>query len=164
MRTTTALALVPLFLVSACNKDDAQDPRHPTQGSQDIIGESFHFKVKPDEWDPHGTPGDDTHGYAVSKNVHMISEAIAATGIVRVHLQRDNTGWVELPVLAHQGAPGGVNWRSIHRAGEVEIRLDQNGASFSRPDQVMTFKVVAFAQHELSGDGTGEYAPVKDLN
>jgi|GEM_PF-3140650 len=143
MRTTATLALASLFLLSSCNDEDKVAPRPPV-GPQDIAGQEFHFKVKAEEWVAYGTPGDDTHGYTVNKNVYILTDDLAQNGTVQVYVKRANNNFVQLPLLAHEGAPGGVNWRFSYRANLVQIFIDKNGDVFSPADEVMSFKVVVF--------------------
>lgn len=148
MRTTATLALASLLILSACNDKDQAGPRPPI-GPEDIAGQSFSFKVKAEEWVVNGTPGDDTYGYMAIGDVNIITEGIAANGTVQVYVKRANNNWAELPLQAHQGAPGGVNWRFTYRTNLVQIFIDRNGESFSPPDELMVFKVVVFANHGL---------------
>lgn len=148
MRTFSTLALATMFLLGACTDDEQVGPRPPV-GPEDVAGQDFSFKVKAEDWVTHGTPGDDTHGYMVIGDVNIITEGIAANGVVRVYLKRANNSWAELPLLASQGAPGGVNWRFTYRTNMVQIFIDRNGESFSPPEELLVFKVVAFANHGL---------------
>lgn len=143
MRHTALLALAALLVLGSCNKDENATPPRMT-GQEDLVGQDFHFKVKADEWEAHGTPGDDTHGFMVLKDVSILTDAIAQNGTVRVYLKRANNNWSELPLQADQGSPGSVNWRFTYRAGLIQIFIDKNGESFSQPDQLMTFKAVVF--------------------
>jgi hypothetical protein len=143
MRLTASLALASLLLLGSCSDKETAAPRPPI-GQDDLMGQDFHFKVKPEEWETHGTPGDDLSGYMVIKDVYILTDAIAQNGVVRVYLKRANNNWAQLPLQAHQGAPGGVNWRFTYRAGSVQVFIDRNGESFSPPDALMTFKVVVF--------------------
>jgi hypothetical protein len=141
---TTAITLFVLIMLSACTRDDSAEPRPPI-GPEDVVGQSFVFKVKPADWSPNGTPGDDTYGFAAINTVNILTDAIAQDGTVQVYVQRANNNWSQLPVSATQGAPGGANWRYTYRAGSVQVFIDKNGASFEAPDQVMELKVVVFA-------------------
>jgi hypothetical protein len=143
MRLTASLALATLLVLGSCSDKETAAPRPPI-GQEDLMGQDFHFKVKPEEWETHGTPGDDLSGYMVIKDVYILTDAIAQNGVVRVYLERANNNWAQLPLQAHQGAPGGVNWRFTYRAGSVQVFIDRNGESFSPPDALMTFKVVVF--------------------
>jgi hypothetical protein len=143
MRLTASLALASLLLLGSCSDKETAAPRPPI-GQDDLMGQDFHFKVKPEEWETHGTPGDDLSGYMVIKDVYILTDAIAQNGVVRVYLKRANNNWAQLPLQAHQGAPGGVNWRFTYRAGSVQVFIDRNGESLSPPDALMTFKVVVF--------------------
>lgn len=135
------LALATLFLLSACTDDEQAQPR-PTVSAEDLAGQSRHFKVTSDTWLVNGNPGDDTFGFVATVDEAMITEAIFNDGRVRVHLQRANNNWAELPLLASQGAPGGLNWRFTYRIGLVQILIDRNGENFSAPEETMVFKVV----------------------
>lgn len=139
----TALLVLSAVLLAGCDKDENAKPRPPI-GQEDLVGQDLHFKVKPDEWEAHGTPGDDTHGYAVMKDVHILTDATAQHGTVRVYLRKGHNNWAQLPLKAHQGAPSGFNWRFTYRANLVQVFIDRNGEAFSPPDQLMTFKVVVF--------------------
>jgi hypothetical protein len=143
MRLPFTLALASLLLLGGCTDKENVTPRPPI-GQEDLMGQDFHFKVKADEWETHGTPGDDLFGYMVSKDVYILTDAIAQNGVVRVYVKRANNNWAQLPLQAHQGAPGGVNWRFTYRAGSVQVFIDRNGENFSPPDELMTFKVVVF--------------------
>ena len=143
MRLTASLALASLLLLGGCSDKETAAPRPPI-GQEDLMGQDFHFKVKPEEWEAHGTPGDDLSGYSVVKDVYILTDALAQNGTVRVYVKRANNNWAQLPLQAHQGAPGGVNWRFTYRAGSVQVLIDRNGESFSPPDQLMTFRVVVF--------------------
>jgi len=144
MRITAILLTASLLLLGSCTEKENASPRPPIIGQEDLTGQDFHFKVKAEEWETHGTPGDDLAGYMISKNVSILTDDIAQNGTVRVYVKRANNNFAELPIQAHQGAPGGVNWRFTHRAGSVQIFIDRNGETFTPPDQVMTFKVVVF--------------------
>ena len=143
MRLSTLVALSAALLLGACDKDENATPRPPL-GQEDMLGQDYHFKVKPEEWEPHGTPGDDLYGFVVSKDVPILTDALAQNGIVRVYVKRASNNYAQLPLQAHQGAPGGVNWRFTYRAGSVQVLIDRNGENFSPPDELMTFKVVVF--------------------
>lgn len=148
MRITAILLTASLILLGSCTEKENAEPR-PPMGQQDLVGQDFHFKVKAEEWETHGTPGDDLSGYMINKDVAILTNDIAVSGTVRVYVKRTNNNFAELPIQAHQGAPGGVNWRFTHRAGSVQIFIDRNGETFTPPDQVMTFKVVVFANQGL---------------
>lgn len=143
MRITAIFLTASLLLLGSCTEKENTSPRPPI-GQEDLTGQDFHFKVKAEEWETHGTPGDDLSGYTVSKDVYILTDAIAQNGTVRVYVKRANNNFAELPTQAHQGAPGGVNWRFSYRANLVQIFIDKNGAFFNAPDEVMTFKVVVF--------------------
>ncbi len=143
MRSITILALSALFLFSACTDDEPARPR-PIVSAEDLPGQSHMFKLNSDAWSEHGTLGDDTYGYMAVGCVDLITEAIISDGRVRLYIQRANNNWAELPLSAHQGAPGGMNWRFVHGPGVVKILIDRNGESFSSPDEALVFKAVVF--------------------
>lgn len=143
MKTTLSLAFATAIMFSACTEDEQARPR-PTMSAEDLSAQSLTIKVKTEEWLVQGTPGDDTFGYMAIGDVNLITEAIAASGRVRVYLQRANNNWAELPLLASQGAPGGVNWRFTYRTGLVQILIDRNGENFTPPTELTVFKVVVF--------------------
>lgn len=143
MRTLASLAFASLLLFAGCDEKDQATPRLPA-GPQDVGGQEYHFKVKAEEWEQYGTPGDDIQGYSIIKDVYILTDALAQNGTVRVYLGRGAGNWTELPLLAHQGAPGGYNWNFTYRAGSVRIFIDRNGEMFDAPDQVSSFKVVVF--------------------
>lgn len=144
MRSILILALASLFLFSACTDEEQVRPR-PMVSAEDLPGQSHMFKLNSDAWHVSGTPGDDTYGYMAVGCVDLITDAIITDGRVRLYVQRANNNWAELPLMAHQGAPGGVNWRFVHGPGVVKIMIDRNGESFSAPDETMVFKAVVFA-------------------
>ncbi|MCW5900197.1 MAG: hypothetical protein KIT10_13095 [Flavobacteriales bacterium] len=144
MRATRIPILICAILFSACDKDENAAPRPPL-GDNGLLGQEHHFKVKADEWSAYGIPGDDTHGYDVIKTVNIIDEGVLQSGTVRVYVKRSANNWAELPLLAHQGAPLGLNWRFDKGVGKVQVMIDRYGEKFSPPDQMMTFKVVVFA-------------------
>lgn len=143
MRIPTILALTALFALGGCTKDE-NSPLGPPNGQEDLVGQEFSFKVKSEEWEAFGTPGDDTHGYAAIGEVYILTDENTQNGTVRVYVKRGTNNWAELPMLADQGAPLGVNWRFTCRAGSVQVIIDRNGAAFDPPNELMVFKAVVF--------------------
>lgn len=132
------------MLLSGCGKgDDASPPRSPLV-QDGAVPQSSIFKVKSDEWAMQGTPGDDTYGYEVTKNVNIITAAVMQHGSVKVYLQRSNGSLSELPLLAGQGGPGGLNLRYQAGVGKVVVTVDQAGQPVTPPEAMLTFKVVVF--------------------
>ncbi len=155
MRITATFLIASLLLLGSCTEKENATPRPPI-GQEDLLGQEFQFKVKADEWVVNGTPGDDTFGYMAVGDVNIITEEIASNGVVRVSVKRANNNWSELPLQAQQGAPGGVNWRFTYRTNLVQVIIDRNGESFSPPDELMVFKVVAFADQGLASSPEAE--------
>ncbi len=139
------LAAAAMILVLAgCDKDrDAASPRSPIV-QDGAVPQSAIVKVKSDEWELVGTPGDDTYGYKVTKNSSLITAAVLQHGSVHVFLQRSNGSLQELPLLAGQGGPGGVNLRYQASVGQVTITVDRAGEEFSAPGEMLTFKVLVY--------------------
>lgn len=143
MRHFAPLALCSLMLLSACGTDDNAEPRpHPLQGG--MVGQEFGFKVKAEEWQPHGTPGSDTHGFAVMKDVYLLSPGVEQHNVVQLFVRRDLNNWVLLPMQAHEGAPEDVNWRYVCGTNKIQVAIDRSGEAFSAPGHLLTFKVVVF--------------------
>ena len=143
MRTQVLLALILAVMLGACTRDDDADARPPFS-QPELSGYEFGFKVKAEDWEAQGTPGDDTQGYSAISEVYLLTEEIIQNGTVRVYVKRGINNWAELPMQASQNAPHGVNWRFTCRAGSVQVLMDRNGESFDPPGELMVFKVVVF--------------------
>ena len=143
MRIASVLALAVLFAVIGCTKDE-NSPLGPPNGQEDLVGQEFSFKVKSEQWEVSGNPGDDTQGYAAISDVYLLTDEILQNGTVRVYVKRGFNNWAELPLQADQNAPHGVNWRFTCRAGSVQVLIDRNGESFDPPGEMMVFKAVVF--------------------
>ena len=143
MRFQVLLALALSFALGACIKDEDADARPPFS-QQALSGYEFGFKVKAEDWEAQGMPGDDTYGYSAISEVYLLTDDIIQNGTVRVYVKRGTNNWAELPVQASQNAPHGVNWRFTCRAGSVQVLMDRNGESFDPPGEMMVFKVVVF--------------------
>lgn len=144
MRHSVALALATLFLGSCVKDDDATPPTHPLQG--DPVGQTLNIKVKADEWEEHGTPGDDAYGYEVRKSAYLLTEDMVEHGTVQLSVQRGSGNWMPLPMLASEGAPEDMDWSYTYEAGHVRIHLDRNSEAFEAPDHLITFRLVVFSE------------------
>jgi hypothetical protein len=143
MRSILSLALAALVLAS-CTKDDAEPRTHPLQAN--MVGQTSNFKVKADEWEEHGTPGDDAYGYQVRKNAHLLTEGIMENGTVHLYVQRGAGNWLALPVQAHAGGPEDLDWNFTYEVGHVYVQIDRNGEAFDAPSDQMTFRLVVFSE------------------
>jgi hypothetical protein len=152
MKTFSALFLASALILSSCSDKEGGPPR-PIANAEDLVGETFHFKVKSEDWIVNGIPGDDTYGFAAKSNVAILTNATINQGQVRIYLQRGSNNWHELPSQAHQGAPYGVNWRFSLHPGMVRILIDRNGENFEPPSELCTFKIVTYMS---GGMGTGD--------
>jgi hypothetical protein len=145
MKPALIPAAITLLLATACNEGETVQPRPPLGGQGELVGQDFHFKIKPDEWEAFGTPGDEASGYVGTANASILSNEIAQHGTVRLYVMRNFGNYAQLPMLGHEGGPLGLNWRFTYRAGSVQVILDKNGAPFSPPGEVTSFKLVVFA-------------------
>ncbi len=133
----TTLLLASIFALSGCNKND---PTPPFTQEQQVM-ETRNLKISPDDWEPYGIPGDDTHGYAATATSPILDQTIVSEGLVQLHLQRSNGGWLPLPATIEQGAPDGMNWRFTYYPNGIRITLDRNGAKVTPPDVPLVFRL-----------------------
>ncbi len=139
------LGISASMLLISCDKDGAGPTPSPfTQ--EHMALQSQTVKIKAEEWEPFGVPGDDTHGYAATANVHVIDHHINANGVVRVQMQRSFNAWIELPITMAEGGPKNMNWRFDHKPGQIRIIIDRNGAAVEPPEEMLVFRVSAGAQ------------------
>ena len=90
MKALSATLLIAAFLLSACDKTEDTEPRPPLGGdSGSLVGQDYHFKIKSEDWESYGTPGDDLFGYSGTHNVNIITDAIAQHGTVKLYVMRN---------------------------------------------------------------------------
>ena len=145
MRTLPCLAFIGLVLMCGCRVEDPAAPRSPLIVQDETVPQSTIIKVKTDDWEQHGTPGDDMFGYRVERNVEIITAGSIQHGAIQVFLQRSNGALSELPLLSGAGGPGGSNLRHQVHVGRVVITVDRAGEAFAAPGEMLTFKVLAYS-------------------
>ncbi|MCW5898754.1 MAG: hypothetical protein KIT10_05735 [Flavobacteriales bacterium] len=150
MKTLSTIALFcGAVLLSSCTKEGPEGPAGPQgpQGNANV--QSLTFSASPGDW------SSISGGYAINRNVPIVTSGIASTGAVLVYLQ-SGSQWVAIPLTI-----SGVTWLYGYGTGQVQIEVNSAAA----PSQVTVWKVVAIASSGMitdSGVDVTNYDEVRD--
>jgi hypothetical protein len=166
MKTLSTIALFcgAVFL-SSCTKEGPAGPAgaQGPQGNANV--QSVTFSVSPGDWSPFGTSGQVGFGYAVNRNVSIVTQSIVNTGAVLLYLKAGNDRWVALPVTIAEGTTWNKIWLYSYGVGSVQIEVYDDDQQTSAPNQVTEYKVVAIASSAMitnSGVDVMNYYEVQD--